>query len=59
MSLDPALVQGAPTRELGQKARRPLKGGLTTDKLRLALGEPPPDLARSLELFSARFRQEP
>jgi dTDP-4-dehydrorhamnose reductase len=59
MSLDPALVQGVPTAELGQKARRPLKGGLTTDKLSSALGEPPPDLERSLELFSARFRREP
>ena len=58
MSLDPALVQPVTTAELGQKARRPLKGGLTTDKISSALGEPPPDLARSLELFSARFRQD-
>ena len=56
MSLDAALIQPVPTRELRQKARRPLKGGLTTDKLRQALGQEPPDLARSLELFSARFR---
>jgi len=59
MSLDPSLIQPVPTRELRQKARRPLKGGLTTDKLRQALGSAPPDLAQALELFSARFRQEP
>ena len=57
MSLDPARIQAVPTRELRQKARRPLKGGLTTDKLREALGSPPPDLAQALELFSTRFRQ--
>lgn len=57
MSLDPALIQPVTTAELGQKARRPLKGGLTTDKITSALGEPPPDLVRSLELFSARFRR--
>jgi dTDP-4-dehydrorhamnose reductase len=57
MSLDPSLIQAVPTRELRQKARRPLKGGLTTDKLRQALGGAPPDLAQALELFSARFRQ--
>ncbi|MBI5240394.1 MAG: SDR family oxidoreductase [Elusimicrobia bacterium] len=57
MSLDPGLIRGVPTRVLGQKARRPLKGGLTTDKLRSALGEAPPDLPQALTLFSARFRQ--
>ncbi len=34
--LDPALVEGRATAALGQKAARPLRGGLRTDKLRAA-----------------------
>lgn len=34
--LDPALIEGRATAALGQKAARPLRGGLRTDKLRAA-----------------------
>jgi len=51
MSLDPALIQAVPTSELRQRARRPLKGGLKTDKLCRILDRAPWDLERSLELF--------
>jgi dTDP-4-dehydrorhamnose reductase len=34
--LDESLVEGRPTAELQQKAARPLRGGLSTDKLRAA-----------------------
>ena len=56
MSLDPAPLRPVPTAELGQKARRPLAGGLTTEKLRRALGEAPPGFEEALERFSRKFR---
>ena len=59
MSLDPALIQAVPTSELRQRARRPLQGGLKTDKLCRALGGAPWNLARSLQLFTSRFRRYP
>ncbi|MDD5627442.1 MAG: SDR family oxidoreductase [Elusimicrobia bacterium] len=58
MSLDASLIQSVATSELRQRARRPLKGGLTTDKLRRALGVEPPTMEESLRRFSAKFRQE-
>ena len=57
MSLDASLIRPVPTSELRQRARRPLKGGLKTDKLREALGSEPPGLAQALERFSLKFRQ--
>jgi dTDP-4-dehydrorhamnose reductase len=59
MSLDPALIQAVPTAELGQGARRPLRGGLKTDKLCQALGAAPWDLSRALEFFTNRFHRNP
>jgi dTDP-4-dehydrorhamnose reductase len=58
MSLDPALIQGVPTCQLNQRARRPLKGGLKTDKLQQVLGATPWDLRRSLGILSDRFRSD-
>ncbi|MCX5797448.1 MAG: SDR family oxidoreductase [Elusimicrobia bacterium] len=55
MSLDPALIQAVPTADLRQRAARPLKGGLKTDRLRAALGSEPPSLAQALELFRRSF----
>jgi len=51
LSLDAGLIVPTPTRELGQKAARPLQAGLTTDKLRKALGRKPWDIERSLKVF--------
>lgn len=59
MSLDPSLIQAVPTSEMSQRARRPLHGGLKTDKLARALGSTPWDLARSLELFAKEFHSSP
>lgn len=54
MALDPTRILPVPTAELGQRAPRPLKAGLRTDKLERLLGEAPPSLEVSLQ----RFRQD-
>lgn len=58
MALDPALITPAPTGELGQKAARPLQGGLKTDKLTALLGTTPLDLAESLKRFRRQWRSD-
>jgi CDP-6-deoxy-D-xylo-4-hexulose-3-dehydrase len=58
MCLNPDLIKPAPTSELGQKARRPLQGGLTTGELQRILRSQPPDLAESLKRFRRQWRAE-
>lgn len=58
MALDPGLVVAAPTAELGQRAPRPLQGGLRTEKLEALLGTPPLDLAESLKRFRRHWRAD-
>jgi CDP-6-deoxy-D-xylo-4-hexulose-3-dehydrase len=58
MALDPALITSTPTSELGQKAARPLQGGLKTDKLTGLLGTEPLDLAESLKRFRRQWRAD-
>lgn len=54
MDLDSALILPVSTAELGQRAPRPLKAGLRTDKLERLFGEAPPGLSEFLQ----RFRQD-
>ena len=56
MALDPALITPVPTSELGQKAARPLRGGLRTEKLAALLGTEPLDLAESLKRLRRAWR---
>src|SRR5205823_3810766 len=50
---DPALIQPITTDQLAQPARRPLKGGLRTEKLAGMLGRPAPTLADTLQKLRA------
>jgi len=58
LALDPDLIDPVKTSDLGQVAPRPLNGGLTTDKLREALGTTPPSLSESLKTFRRRWRAD-
>jgi len=58
MALDPALVAPVPTAALGQKAPRPLQGGLTTARLEALLGTAPLDLVESLKRFRRAWRAD-
>ena len=58
MALDPALIAPVPTSELGQKAPRPLQGGLRTEKLTTLLGTEPLDLAESLKRLRRAWRAD-
>lgn len=58
MALDPGLIVPLPTSEMGQKARRPLQGGLKTDKLLRCLGTEPFSLTESLKPFRRQWRAE-
>ena len=58
MAADPRLIAAAPTSELGQKAPRPLQGGLKTEKLARLLGTEPLDLAESLKRFRRGWRAD-
>jgi len=58
MALDPALIVAAPTAELGQRASRPLGGGLTTTQLERLLGTEPLDLNESLKRFRRAWRAD-
>ncbi len=58
MALDAASIAPVPTSELGQKAARPLQGGLRTDKLAALLGTEPLDLAESLKRFRREWRAD-
>jgi CDP-6-deoxy-D-xylo-4-hexulose-3-dehydrase len=56
MALDVSLITPVPTAELGQRAPRPLQGGLRTNKLMSVLGTEPLDLAESLKRFRRQWR---
>ncbi len=58
MALDPDLIVPVPTGALGQKAPRPLQGGLKTDRLTALLGTEPLDLAESLKRFRRGWRAD-
>ena len=58
MTLDAGLILPVPTSELGQRAARPLGGGLKTDRLAALLGTPPLDLAESLKRFRRGWRAD-
>ena len=58
MDLDPGLVRPVPTSGLGQKAPRPLKASLKTDKLTGFLGSGPLPFARALEIFREAWRAD-
>ncbi len=51
MDLDPALIIPVPTSEIGQRAARPLRGGLMTEKVKRILGEEALGLNESLQRF--------
>lgn len=55
-ALDPDLVVATPTAELGQAARRPLEGGLRTDRLRELLDTEPMPLDESLKRLRRQWR---
>lgn len=54
MGFDYKLIGSVETDRLGQSAKRPLQGGLTTEKLE-GLGIKPPDLEESLRLFRESY----
>jgi CDP-6-deoxy-D-xylo-4-hexulose-3-dehydrase len=58
MLLDQGLIRPMPTARLNQKARRPLQGGLITDKLMQLLGTQPLNLEESLKRFRRRWRAD-
>jgi len=58
MALDPNLIIPVPTSELGQKAPRPLQGGLKTNKLEQLFGTEPLDLSESLKRFKRHWRTD-
>ena len=55
---NPDLVVPVPTASLKQKAPRPLRGGLRTEKLARILGREPISLAESLERLQSRWLAE-
>jgi CDP-6-deoxy-D-xylo-4-hexulose-3-dehydrase len=55
-ALDPAGVVPVPTAELGQAARRPLEGGLKTEKLRALLDTEPMPLDEALKRVRRQWR---
>ncbi|MBI4519438.1 MAG: sugar nucleotide-binding protein, partial [Gemmatimonadetes bacterium] len=58
MDLDTSLIVPVPTAETGQRAARPLQGGLTTAKLERFLGRPALSLDRSLERFRRQWQAD-
>ena len=58
MALNPDLIDPVKTSDLDQLAPRPLKAGLTTDKLKSVLGTAPPSLRESLKTFRRRWRAD-
>jgi dTDP-4-dehydrorhamnose reductase len=55
---EPERVIPVATASLGQKAARPLRGGLRTGKLRSLLGEAPPSLEESLERLKLHWQRK-
>ena len=58
MALDPNLILPISSAELGQKAPRPLQGGLKTDKLKNTLGTDAIDIQESLKRFRRLWRAD-
>jgi CDP-6-deoxy-D-xylo-4-hexulose-3-dehydrase len=58
MALDSTLIEGVPTAQLGQRAARPLNGGLTTTKLAAVLGTAPWGLKESMDRFRRNWRAD-
>jgi CDP-6-deoxy-D-xylo-4-hexulose-3-dehydrase len=58
MALDPDLVVPVSTVALGQRAARPLQGGLVTRRLEDLLGTAPLDLDESLKRFRRHWRAD-
>lgn len=58
MALDSSLIVSVSTAELGQKAPRPLEGGLKPEKLERTLGTAPLDLAESFKRFRRQWRAD-
>jgi len=56
--LDPAFLRPRTTAELGQRARRPLRGGLDSTKARAVLATPLLAPRQGLELMKERLRAE-
>ncbi len=56
--LNPELIVGVPTAGLGQRARRPLQGGLKTDKLTSLLGTEPMPLSEALKRLRRQWRAD-
>lgn len=56
--LDANLIVPVPTAQLGQRAGRPLQGGLRTDKLRALLGTEPLDINESLKRLRRQWRAD-
>ena len=53
--LDATLIEPIPTAQLRQAARRPLRAGLRTDKIRAATGMSFTSTRRNLEMLRARL----
>jgi len=58
MALDANLIEPVSTSELGQRAKRPLQGGLRIDRLIGTLGTEPLDLPESLKRFRRQWRAD-
>src|SRR5207247_935814 len=57
-SLDESLLRPLPTRRLGQRAARPLEGGLSTDRLERLLGTGAMPLDEALKRVRRRWRAD-
>jgi len=58
MALDPDLIVPVPTVNLGQRAPRPLRGGLIVEKLEKVLNTEPLALHESLKRFRRQWRSD-
>ena len=56
--LDPGLIQPVPTEQLGQRAPRPLQGGLKTDRLHQLLGTEAMSLEEALKRLRRQWRAD-
>lgn len=56
--LDPEMIVPVPTDSLGQRARRPLKGGLKVEKLTALLGTEPMSLEEALKRLRRQWRAD-
>ena len=58
MALDAGLITAVRASELDEKGRRPLEGGLRTERLVALLGTEPLDLSESLKRFRRQWRAD-